>query len=241
MAERFTLSDFAYAHRGLWAQNGPAENSFEACLAASAHGLGIEFDVRPAADGVPIVFHDPTLDRMTNDTGRVESFASSKLIGLQLIGGGEIMSLEAFVALWPPRTPLLTELKIDGATDPVDFAVRVSEILHKAAGPVAAMSFSTDAVAALSDSLMRGQLIAPSEGLSADELAATPTVAVDYLACHTSDVSNPGLQAARKRLPLVTWTVRTEEDCLALSHVTDSQIFEGFDPAVAKHTILKTR
>ena len=36
MAERFSLLDFAYAHRGLWKKGGLEENSLEAILAAAA-------------------------------------------------------------------------------------------------------------------------------------------------------------------------------------------------------------
>ena len=72
LAERFNLTDFAYAHRGLWTADGPTENSLDAFLQAAEQGLGIEFDVRPSSDGVPIVFHDPELDRMTSETGATE-------------------------------------------------------------------------------------------------------------------------------------------------------------------------
>ena len=53
MAKAFDLSAFAYAHRGLWLEAGPVENSLAAFRAAAEAGLGVEFDVRPAADGTP--------------------------------------------------------------------------------------------------------------------------------------------------------------------------------------------
>ena len=100
------------------------------------------------------------------------------------------------------------------------------------------MGFSRRAVAALPVSLIRGQLIAPSAETGHVDLAATPSVPVDYLACHVSDAQSETLQAARNDLPLITWTVRSEADCLSLSDLTDSQIFEGFEPALAKRLIL---
>ena len=238
LADRFQISDFAYAHRGLWTIGGLTENSLEACLAAAAEGLGIEFDVRPSKDGVPLVFHDPVLDRMTDESGRFEDRTADALLGLSLKGGGEIISLERLLTLWPAQTPLLCEMKIDGNTNPTAFTQTVADLLLTHSGPVAAMSFSRRAVAALPASLMRGQLIAPSSDTGHDDLAATPRVPVDYLACHVSDVKNETLQHARNTLPLITWTVRREADCLALSDFTDSQIFEGFDPVLAKRHIL---
>ncbi len=240
LAKRFILSEFAYAHRGLWAANGPTENSLEALLLAAEMGFGVEFDVRPASDGTPIVFHDPLLDRMTAHQGYVAARSVDELTAIPLVGGGHIITLDLFLQTWPGKTPLLCELKIDGETDPGSFARTVGNMLLAHEGPAAAMSFSTQTVAALPTDLMRGQLIQPSEISGETNLAETPTVAVDYLACHISDADNATLQFARREIPLITWTVKDEATCEALSAITDSQIFEGFDPALAKRHILNT-
>lgn len=240
MAERFDPSAYAYAHRGLWTIDGLPENSLAAFLAAADHGLGIEFDVRPAADGVPVIFHDPVLNRTTDQDGPVETRTSAELTAISLIGGGTIISLETLLQAWPATTPLLCEMKIDGDTDPTRFAGSVADLISRHSGPAAMMSFSTDAVAAIPDHVQRGQLILPSSTNQANDLAATPTVEVDYLACHVSDAANPGLQSERRNLPLITWTVKDSETCEALSAITDSQIFEGFDPTLAKRHILNT-
>ncbi|MEL7541202.1 MAG: glycerophosphodiester phosphodiesterase family protein [Pseudomonadota bacterium] len=238
LAERFDPENYAYAHRGLWTDEGPPENSLSAFLAAAEHGLGIEFDVRPARDGVPVVFHDPVLDRMTDQTGLVEARTSAELSSISLNGGGTIPTLDDLLHAWPATTPLLCELKVDGATDPVQFAQSVADRVSQHSGPAAMMSFCVDTVAATPDDLQRGQLILPSAVSGATDLAATPTTKVDYLACHTSDAEDPSLQASRADLPLLVWTVKNEANCVALAEITDSQIFEGFDPALAKRHIL---
>ncbi|MEL6826836.1 MAG: glycerophosphodiester phosphodiesterase family protein [Pseudomonadota bacterium] len=240
MAERFDPSAYAYAHRGLWTTGGLPENSLAAFLAAAEHGLGIEFDVRPSADGIPVIFHDPVLDRTTEQTGAVESRISAELTEISLIGGGAIITLETLLEAWPATTPLLCEMKVDGATDSARFARTVADLMMRHTGPAAMMSFCTEAVAATPEHVQRGQLILPSSMSGATDLAATAVTKVDYLACHTSDAADPGLQAARSTLPLITWTVKDTDACEALSAITDSQIFEGFDPALAKRHILNT-
>lgn len=240
MAERFNLSDFAYAHRGLWREGGLTENSLEACLAAAEAGLGIEFDVRPSRDGVPIIFHDPTLGRMTSQSGKVAALSSDEMLGIALNGGGEIIALEQLLNAWPNETPLLCELKIDGETDPRGFAKSVGELLIAHPGPAAGMSFSPLAVAALPPDLMRGQLILPSHMSGAEDLTEIAPPGIDYHACHVSDADHPSLQKARDKLPLISWTVTDEETCQRLAPFTDSQIFEAFDPMVAKRHILPT-
>jgi glycerophosphoryl diester phosphodiesterase len=51
--------------------------SFEHALLDGADG--IEFDVRLARDGVPVVIHDPTLRRTALTQGRIASFSSTEL------------------------------------------------------------------------------------------------------------------------------------------------------------------
>ena len=72
----------------------------------------------------------------------------------------------------------------------------------------------------------------------ATDLTEIAETDVDYFACHVSDAKHPSLQAVRGNTPLVTWTVTDEATCAALSSATDSQIFEGFDPTLAKRHIL---
>lgn len=238
LAEPFILSDFAYAHRGLWRPNGATENSLEAFLLAAENGLGIEFDVRPSADNIPIIFHDATLDRMTSETGRFEDRDSSALIGLSLNGGGSIISLATLLEAWPRETSLLCELKIDGATDPVAFTCNVANMMRAYRGPGAMMSFSKKAVRAIPHDIMTGQLIAPIENGESVVVSKLTHADTNYYACHVDDVPRPSIQMLRERSPLITYTVTSEPACAALSDLTESQIFEGFDPGLAKRHIL---
>lgn len=245
LAKRFDISAFAYAHRGLWTPDGPCENSLEACLAAAENGLGIEFDVRPSADGNPIVFHDMTLERMTEHEGFFENLTDQKLHNITLRNGKAVLTFETLLEHWPANTPLLCELKIDGNTPIDNFAARVGEMLARHNGPAAAMSFSKRAVSALPDTIMRGQLIYP-QSVSGDNRFNTDVEhilnhqSIDYIACHWSDAET--LQSIRHKsaLPLITWTVRDAAQCLDLADLVDAQIFEGFDPKVAKSLLPHT-
>lgn len=66
------------AHRG--ASKSAPENTFAAFRKAIADGAdGIEFDVRLAKDGVPVVFHDATLRRLTKIKSRVADLTAEEL------------------------------------------------------------------------------------------------------------------------------------------------------------------
>jgi len=232
------LSQFAYAHRGLWSRDGFPENSIEACLAAAEAGLGIEFDVRPSKDGVAMVFHDAALDRMTDKEGQFEDFTACELQRISLKGGGHIFPLTDLLNEWPQTTPLLCEMKVDGKTDPVVFAETVGTLFEGYGGPVAAMSFSFKAVSSLPGSLMRGQLIDAKGRVGAETFAAAlgriTAEHCDYIACHTSDVERCHVFGRKLGLPVITWTVKDVETSRRVAPFVDAQIFEGFDYALVK-------
>ena len=93
------------AHRGDW-RRAP-ENTLAAFR--SALGVpgcdGLEFDVRGSADGVPVVLHDETLERVQGRPERADELGAAALWALGVPG------LEAVLAAAPPPAFLDVELK----------------------------------------------------------------------------------------------------------------------------------
>ncbi|MEL6829978.1 MAG: glycerophosphodiester phosphodiesterase family protein [Pseudomonadota bacterium] len=234
MASRFDLGAQPYAHRGLWRPEGPVENSLTAFLAAAEAGYGIELDVRPSKDGVPIVFHDPTLDRLTEQTGLVNNLTALELANISLSGtSDQIPTLADLLAHLPETCPILCELKIDGETSARAFAQTVGECLVAYSGPAAAMSFSEAAFAALPSDLMRGQLIPPSSMIGDTALAnmveRSHLSGADYLACHVGDVDHVH-RLKSESTPLTVWTVKDRTTHDQVITLVDAVIFEQYDP-----------
>jgi glycerophosphoryl diester phosphodiesterase len=107
------------AHRG--SRRRAPENTLEAFALALDEGAdGIELDVRGSADGVPIVLHDPTLDRTTSGRGPV---AAATLEALRRLDAGawfapshrgaRIPTLAEALDFCQDRALLNIELKID--------------------------------------------------------------------------------------------------------------------------------
>src|SRR5262249_42839349 len=68
------------AHRGLHdSAAGVIENTPLAFAGAIAGNYAIECDLQLAADGEAMVFHDDTLDRLTEGSGRVDALAAATL------------------------------------------------------------------------------------------------------------------------------------------------------------------
>jgi glycerophosphoryl diester phosphodiesterase len=102
------------AHRGDW-RRAP-ENTIAAFLTAlDVPGCdGLEFDVRAAAGGVPVVIHDETLDRVHGVAGRVASLTPDEL------AAHGVPTLEEVLAAVPRRAFLDVELKGDPGRGAVD-------------------------------------------------------------------------------------------------------------------------
>ena len=77
-----------YAHRGLHNATR-AENSLSAFKAAVEMGYGIELDVRLSSDGELVVFHDDTLERVTDREGRVDAYTAKELSEMKLSDTGD--------------------------------------------------------------------------------------------------------------------------------------------------------
>jgi len=67
-----------WAHRG--ASMHAPENTLSAFHLALEMGAdGIELDITPSADGVPMVIHDPNMERTTNGTGDVRQLSAAEI------------------------------------------------------------------------------------------------------------------------------------------------------------------
>jgi glycerophosphoryl diester phosphodiesterase len=188
------------AHRGDTRQ--ATENTIDALLAAmEIPGCdGVELDVRITADGVPVVIHDRTLERVWGRPEAVDTMAASALeeIGIPSLA-------DALVAL-PRRAMLDIELKgrHDRAVIEVLAAGRGAELRHAVVS-----SFRTatlERVAGLAPTWPRwlnADDLAPETIRSAAELECV-VVAADWRA-----VDPGGIERAKAAgLEVAAWTVR---------------------------------
>jgi glycerophosphoryl diester phosphodiesterase len=75
------MRPLVYAHRG--GAGLTPENTMTAFDRGLAHGAdGLEFDVHLSKDGVPVIIHDPTVDRTTDGAGAVAELTAAELAAL---------------------------------------------------------------------------------------------------------------------------------------------------------------
>ena len=241
MKPPFDFADYFYAHRGLWTPDGPPENSIPAFEAAIAEGFGIEFDVRPSADGVPVLFHDPELDRMTASKGPVWPHTARNLSDIELGGSGTMVPrLIDLLRIWPAHLPLLTELKIDGKTNGPALAKSVAPLLKAHGGLHTMMSFDEATVAAIPDEIFAGQLHYPIKktGRAAfdDRLKGAIAGRANYICVWHEDAPVAAPIAKSSDLPICVYTVKSSDQHTTLLENAGSAIgiiFESYDPRLA--------
>ena len=234
------------AHRGYHDRDaGRIENTLPAAEAAIARGFAIECDVQLTRDDVAIVFHDDTLDRLTEASGPVASRTLAELKAVALRGtDAHIPTLDELLAMIAGRVPLFVEFK-----SRFDRNRRLEQVAAPAlsayAGPVAVMSFDPDSVLALktlAPAIPRGlvadsftddewRAIPPLRRLALRHLASALRVDPSFIAYGVHDLpADAPLLLRHLGTPLLTWTVRTEADRATARRYADQIIFERFDP-----------
>lgn len=236
------------AHRGLHdAGHGVIENTASAFALAIENNYAIECDLRLSADNEVMVFHDRTLDRLTEASGEVIRKTAGELGAVMFKSTADrMMTLAQLCELVGGRVPLILELKSEFDGD-LRLPQRVADILRGYAGPVAAMSFDpaqVAALAALAPGLPRGivaeryykhpewkRLRAHDRWRLAHLLHALRT-RPHFVAYAVNDLPAAAPLLARWLfgLPLLTWTVRTEAQRTCAARWADQMIFEGFRP-----------
>ncbi len=236
------------AHRGLHdAASGIIENTPSAFSAAVAADYAIECDIQLSADGEAMVFHDQTLERLTEGGGRLDAMSAAELKRVAFRATSDRMiTLGELCDLVADRAGLLVEIKSRFDGD-LRLVKRAAEALSRYSGRVALMSFDPVPIAALrslAPHLPRG-IVAERRYTHAEwsPLPARTKRALAYfqhalqsrpqfVAYSVKDLSSAIPQLARTvlRLPLLTWTVRTDVDRERAARYADQMIFEGFRP-----------
>ena len=236
------------AHRGLHGDGRP-ENTIAAFDAAAEAGYAIELDVQLSLDGVAMVFHDATLDRMTARSGPVVRLSSSGLRRVAVGGTDQrIPSLRDVLDRIDGRVPVLVELKDQhGAMGegPGRLERAVAAALGGYRGAVAVMSFNPHSVALLArlrPDTSRGLVTArfdaanwpdlPAE--TRERLAAIPDAArvgAAFVSHQADALDMPRVAALRAEgLAVLCWTITSAADEARVRPFADAVTFEGYRP-----------
>lgn len=243
--------DRPIAHRGLHDRdNGVIENSRTAFERAIGRGFSVECDLQLSRDGVPMVFHDDDLGRLTGVNGPVGSLTAAELTATPLLGsaaGDRPQTFGEFLSQIGGRTLLQVELKRQPtAAMNETLARRAVEALAGYVGPVTVMSFHPNLIALARRFGFEGPVgiitykynqpdwdsdLTGGQRFVLRHLLHWPWTRFDFISCYRE-----ALDAAAVRLfrglgvPVTTWTIRSPEERRLAAAGADQIVFEGFDP-----------
>lgn len=236
------------AHRGLHnARRGVIENTASAFAAAISVSYGIETDLQISADGEAMVHHDDELGRLTEGTGRFSERSAAQLRTVRFKATTDrILALGELLDLVAGRATLLLELKSRFNGD-ARLLTRTADVLSAYRGHAAVMSFDPELIELARrryPALVRGIVaqrhylhdewseLPVSARQSMGLLLHVPRTRPQFIAYSVRDLpaGPPLLMHALWKLPLLTWTVRSNDDRKRAARWADQVIFENWQP-----------
>ena len=234
------------AHRGLHdAAAGVIENTGPAFEGAIGRNHGIECDLRAAADGTPMVFHDLDLDRLIDAPGRIADYQPADLARMTYKAAAtRLMTFADLLDQVAGRVPILAEIKSEWEPPDAAFLKAIADQSSRYTGPLALMSFDPvvmTAVRMLAPKLPRGIVsgLYEGDGWWRETLGAERAFRLSHLlesrpaephfyAYHVAALPTPVTRFIREvlDLPLFTWTVRTPAELATAAAWADAPIFE---------------
>ncbi|MDR2486877.1 MAG: glycerophosphodiester phosphodiesterase [Clostridiales Family XIII bacterium] len=228
------------AHRGLYGDGIP-ENSMPAYAAAMQAGCSIEIDVQLTQDGVPVLFHDDNLLRMTGVKKRLTRLRHKDLRGLRLEGTEYgIPTLAEFLHFVGGAVPILVEIKRNRGSKGIERVV--CDMLSGYDGSYAVQSFNPLAVRQvkkIDPSIFCGLLSSKFEDLRLMFLKKEAVrnarlffiAKPDFISFEIGSFPNRRIASFRDELglPVLGWTVQTKEDIERALKYCDNIIFENIE------------
>ncbi len=230
------------AHRGLHdIAKGIPENSRLAFQKAMDAGYAIELDVRITGDQQVVVFHDADLKRLCGRDGRVDRTPLAELKTMKLLGTEEtVPSFRDVLDQVRGQVPLLVEIKKDKGEPAGILEASVARMLQHYPGPFAVQSFSPRTVKWFQKNapqILRGQISTDLANMTKDlswftrlqlkRALMTGHGDPDFLAYDVRDLPSEITAAARRRrLPILSWTVRSPTERARAAAHADNIIFE---------------
>lgn len=216
-------------HRG--AMGHETENTLASVQKALDLGVDmIEIDVFKISSGELVVFHDQTVDRLTNGPGNIEEYNISDLSRLILDGGHKIPMLQDVLKLIDNKVVLNIELKGANTADKVNHTI---DFYTKSRGwspeNFIISSFNWDELRAMRK-LNKNVAIAvltEDDPLDAIEVGKElNAVAINpYFKNLDADVAKKIKEAGFK---IYTWTVNEPEDIVAMKNLGVDGIITNF-------------
>ena len=215
-----------FAHRGLHYGPGFPENGFLAFAAALEAGAGIECDLRLTADNQIVVFHDADAMRICGSPLAIGRSSWHELSRLS-VGEHPMPTLQSLLTLVAGRVPLLLEVKVE--KDIWRWAPALAAALAGYRGPFGVMSFDPRIPRLMKTNLphVRRGLVIRDELPPLRRRVAMWLADPQFIAVERTALGKDWLADVRRRMPVYSWTIRSEAERAQATVHADELIWEG--------------
>ena len=230
-----------FAHRGLFNERIP-ENSIKAFENAIKNDFAIELDIQFTKDKKIIVFHDYTLERLTGDKRNISDLTYEEIQKLNLLNTNEkVPLLEEVLELVDGKVHILIEIK--NCNDVIHLGSKTAKLLENYTGKYAIQSFDPCVLKWYkknNKNVLVGQLIGSYKG--AEKFSHCKDVVVDFkkffleykmdfLSIDSYNIKSLSVKTFRFfRIPILSWTIRSESELKEIKEFVDGFIFDSFIP-----------
>lgn len=200
------------AHRG-YPVNYP-ENTLSSFQAAIDIGFShMELDVHMSKDGIPVVMHDHTIDRMTDGAGEIRDYTLEELKNFTINSNEKIPTLEEALQLAKDRIMVSIELKKPRLYPGIE--QKVYELIQKLEmeGQTYIISFNHDSLRklrTLSDDIQIGPLV---NKVRRAHYRLIQKLNANYFAVNYNAIKEKHIRKCENMgVQLVVWTVNSKEE-----------------------------
>lgn len=233
------LTEIIFAHRGLHnAQKNIIENSASAFDLAIQKQCGFELDTLLSKDGIAMVFHDLSLERLTEESGRTIHRTALELTRMNLGNSQDkIATLKQILNKTQGQVPILIEIKGD-QNEFIAVAEAVWHDIKDYSGNLAIMSFYPEILkhfkinhpsvicglvaTTIDDGDLRQEYF-----IEENQIETIKRLNIDFIAYDINALPNNTTEYCKSNnIPVLTWTVRSAEDNEKAKKFADNIIFE---------------
>lgn len=224
-----------FAHRGV--HNEFPENSLPAFAKAVELNMGIELDVHLTTDNKVVVFHDDNIKRMTGENVYIKLSSYEELKKYNLSGTNyTIPLLSEVLSLVSGKVPILIELKTNNNMKKL--VAELKKLLSNYKGEIFIQSFDPFALNKCYKKMpqyLRGQLssffandrVSLLKKVSIKKLLFKKISHIDFVSYNLENLPNKYVN--KTNMPVLAWTVKTEEDYKKAKETANNMIVDNVD------------
>lgn len=221
------------AHRGLH-NNVYPENSIAAFNNAIKNNYPIELDLSLTKDNKVVVLHDQCLKRLTGDSRVIEDVLYNEIKNLKLLNSSESIPLfQDVLNIIDGKVPILIEIK--SCNRVMQLISETNKLLENYKGEYAIQSFDPVVIewyAKNAPEVTKGILLKSIK----DEIGLKTYNSIilnsydkpDFISIKLIEAEDQKVKDLRRRgFPILTWTIRNNDEALRVKKYSDNYIFEG--------------